>query len=168
MTIKNIRLAALAALCFALPAIAADTGPAEPAPAPAASASTRAASPLANARKAIEAKSFETAIEILTAHLASNPADADAENLLGFSYRKLAKPDLAKSFEHYAKCFKINPNHVGAHEYIGEAYLMDKKPAEAQKHLAALEKICGKDCPEYKMLFKSIADYLAGRPSTGY
>jgi hypothetical protein len=38
---------------------------------------------------------------------------------------------------------------------------MDNKPEEAQKHLAALEKICGKNCEEYEDLAKAIADYQA-------
>jgi hypothetical protein len=57
---------------------------------------------------------------------------------------------------------QLDPKHKGAHEYIGEAYLMDKKPAEAEKHLASLEKICGnKTCEEYADLAKSLADYRA-------
>ena len=56
----------------------------------------------------------------------------------------------------------INPKHRGAHEYIGEAYLMDKKPAEAEQHLSQLEALCGnKTCEEYADLAKSIADYKA-------
>ena len=39
---------------------------------------------------------------------------------------------------------------------------MDKKPAEAQKHLAQLEILCGnKTCEEYADLAKAIADYTA-------
>jgi hypothetical protein len=38
---------------------------------------------------------------------------------------------------------------------------MDRKPAEAEKHLAELEKICGRGCEEYAELAKSIADYKA-------
>jgi hypothetical protein len=55
---------------------------------------------------------------------------------------------------------RIDPRHKGAHEYIGQAYLMEKRPAEAEKHLAELEKICGnKTCGEYTDLARSIADY---------
>ena len=61
---------------------------------------------------------------------------------------------------HLLETLKLDPRHKGAHEYIGEAYLMDKKPAEAEKHLAELEKICGnKSCEEYADLAKAIADY---------
>ncbi|MCY7317839.1 MAG: hypothetical protein LH617_03760 [Ramlibacter sp.] len=80
-------------------------------------------------------------------------------NLLGYSYRKRATPDLANAFEHYNTALRIQPRHKGAHEDIGEAYLMDRKPAEAEKHLAELERICGnRTCEEYADLAKSIAD----------
>lgn len=50
--------------------------------------------------------------------------------------------------------------HRGAHEYIGEAYLMDNKPEEAKRHLAELEKICGnRTCEEYADLAKAIAEF---------
>ena len=118
---------------------------------------------LTNARKAIEAKDWARAKTELDAALREEPRNADVHNLLGYSYRKRANPDLPKAFEHYNMALKLNPNHRGAHEYIGEAYLMDKKPAEAEKHLAALEKICGnKTCEEYEDLAKSIAKYKAG------
>ena len=39
-------------------------------------------------------------------------------------------------------------------------HLMEKRPDEANKHLAQLESICGnKTCPEYVTLAKAIADY---------
>ena len=69
---------------------------------------------------------------------------------------------MVKAFEHYNIALKINPNHIGAHEYIGEAYLMDKKPVEAEKHLVSLEKICGnKTCEEFVDLQRAIAQYKA-------
>lgn len=117
---------------------------------------------LTAARKAIEAKDWARAKTELDAAWREDPRNADVHNLLGYSYRKRANPDLPKAFEHYNTALKLNPNHKGAHEYIGEAYLMDKKPAEAEKHLAALEKICGnKTCEEYEDLAKSIAAYKA-------
>ena len=40
---------------------------------------------------------------------------------------------------------------------------MDKKPAEAEKHLVQLEALCGnKTCEEYADLAKAIADYKIG------
>jgi Flp pilus assembly protein TadD len=116
---------------------------------------------LAAGRKAIEAKDWNRAITELNAAERDDPRNADVHNLLGYSYRKRVNPDLPKAFEHYNTALKIDPNNRGIHEYIGEAYLMDRKPAEAEKHLAELEKICGRGCEEYGELAKSIADYKA-------
>lgn len=115
---------------------------------------------LATARKAIDAKDWSRAMFELSQAVREEPRNADAHNLLGYSYRKRASPDLAKAFEHYNTALKLNPRHKGAHEYIGEAYLIDKKPDEAEKHLAELEKICGNtSCEEYADLAKAIAEY---------
>ena len=69
---------------------------------------------------------------------------------------------MPKAFEHYTTALKLNLNHKGAHEYIGEAYLMDGKPAKAEEHLARLKTICGGSaCEEYDDLAKSLAAYKA-------
>ena len=114
------------------------------------------------ARKAIDAKDWSRAMFELNQAVREEPRNADVHNLLGYSYRKRAAPDITKAFEHYKTALSLNPKHKGAHEYIGEAYLVDKKPAEAEKHLAALEAICGnKTCEEYADLAKALADYKA-------
>jgi Flp pilus assembly protein TadD len=136
---------------------AADTSVSAPVP-----ASPSVSERLAAARKAIDAKDWGKAMAELSQAVRDDPRNADVHNLLGYSYRKRANPDLAKAFEHYNTALKLNPKHKGAHEYIGEAYLMDKKPAEAEKHLAQLQTLCGnKTCEEYEDLAKSIADYRA-------
>ena len=151
MQVKLLSLLALAALT--LNVYAADTPfstPAEP--------SVRERMSLA--RKALEVHDYGKAVSELRTVVRTDPRNADAHNLLGYSYRKSPQPDLAKAFEHYNTALKLDPRHKGAHEYIGEAYLMDRKPAEAGKHLAELEKICGnRSCEEYADLAKSIADY---------
>lgn len=135
-------------------AYAADTGPSTPQP----TASDR----MSIARDAIKANKWSVAIAELRLAVRDEPKNADAHNLLGYSYRKQAKPDMAKSFEHYNTALKLDPMHKGTHHYIGVAYLMDKKPAEADKHLALLEKSCGnRTCPEYLDLAKTIAAFKA-------
>jgi Flp pilus assembly protein TadD len=150
----NIRLlAAIFALCGAAHAV--DSEP------PAAAARQDR---VAKARQAIAGKDWDVAVRELQAAIRDNPQDADAHNLLGYSYRKRARPDLAKSLEHYGIALKINPDHKGAHEYIGEAYLMQGKPAEAEAHLARLEQICGgRGCEEYQDLARSIDAWKARR-----
>jgi Tfp pilus assembly protein PilF len=146
-----LTVTALAAVCAA--ATAADT-PSMAAP--------EASDRLASARSAIQAKDWKKAIAELNAAVKAEPKNADAHNLLAYSNRKQAQPNLLKAFEHYKIALQLDPKHKGAHEYIGEAYLMDKKPEEAEKHLATLEKLCGnKTCEEYVDLSKSLAAYRA-------
>jgi Tfp pilus assembly protein PilF len=156
MNIKHLFavLAAVSALAHA-----ADTGASF---SPATSRATPVSERLATARKAIEAKDWTRAMAELEAAERADSRNADVHNLMGYTYRKRATPDLSKAFEHYNTALKLDPKHKGAHEYIGEAYLMDKKPDEAEKHLAELEKLCGnKTCEEYADLSKSIAAYKA-------
>jgi Flp pilus assembly protein TadD len=117
------------------------------------------------ARAAIAKKGWGRALYDLQAAARQEPGNAEIHNLLGYTYRMRDTPNLPKAFEHYNKALEINPNHRGAHEYIGEAYLMDKKPDQAQKHLDALEKICGnKTCEEYDDLAKALAEYRKNKP----
>jgi len=113
------------------------------------------------ARKAIEAKDYKAAVGHLTKAVQELPNDADAESMLGYSYRKLGTFD--KSMEHYQRALKLDSNHLYAHEYLGELYLDMNQPANAEKQLAALKKACpffGK-CEEYDDLKKAIDAYKA-------
>ena len=47
----------------------------------------------------------------------------------------------------------------GAHEYIGEAYLMVNDLPNAEKHLAALRQICLLPCEELDDLDKAVTAY---------
>ncbi len=106
------------------------------------------------AKKAIEAKQWDKALYSLKYVKAE---DAEVYNLTGYASRKLGKMDDA--FRNYKIALQMNPNHRGAHEYVGEAYLMTNNPAMAEQHLVALEKICGQGCEEYKDLAREIAEY---------
>ena len=118
------------------------------------------ADPLRSARDAIAAQQWSKALDLLKAQLPSLNRNADLHNLLGFAYRKQAWPDLEKAFEHYRLTLDIDPGHRGAHEYIGEAYLMRKQPAKAREHLQALQRLCGGTaCEEYQDLAKALAGY---------
>ena len=84
---------------------------------------------------------------------------ADIYNLLGFSYRKLENPELDKSFAAYMMALEIDPEHAGAHEYLGELYLMRDQKNQAIKMLSKLETIVGKNAEEYKDLLEAIENY---------
>jgi tetratricopeptide (TPR) repeat protein len=113
----------------------------------------------AQGKRAVEARDWKTAIKWLTAAEKRAGSNADIQNYLGFAYRNDGQLDA--SFKHYALALKIDPRHRGAHEYIGEAYLMTKNLAKAEEHLAALKRVCPAICEEYDDLSKKIADYRA-------
>ena len=112
-------------------------------------------------KKAIERKDWKSAVDALSRALKRKPESADIHNYLGYAYRHL--DDLTLSFTHYKEALRIDPNHRGAHEYIGQAYLKVGQPDKAAEHLARLEQICGKRCEEYQDLAKSIGAYQKGK-----
>lgn len=110
-------------------------------------------------KKAIEAKDWDAAIKALTAAAQRDSNSADVYNLLGYAYRNTGQIDVA--FKHYQRALQIDPRHLGAHEYIGEAYLIANNPAKAEEHLASLKRFCPAICDEYGDLRKKIAEYRA-------
>lgn len=112
-------------------------------------------------KKAIERKDWKVAVDALSKALIRSPESADIHNYLGYAHRHL--DDLTQSFAHYNEALRIDPNHRGANEYIGQAYLKASQPEKAAEHLARLEKICGKRCEEYQDLARSINAYHQGK-----
>jgi hypothetical protein len=54
---------------------------------------------------------------------------------------------------------RSSPRHRGAHEYIGEAYLIVNNLAKAEEHLAARRQICLIPCEEFEELKDKIEAY---------
>jgi Flp pilus assembly protein TadD len=111
----------------------------------------------AAARKAIAAKQWEEAIARLRKAEVRHPDHADLQNDLGYAHRNLGQFDAA--FKHYERAIELEPRHRGAHEYIGEAYLLVGDVPNAEKHLAALRAICLLPCEELTDLEKAFAKY---------
>jgi cytochrome c-type biogenesis protein CcmH/NrfG len=101
------------------------------------------------------------AAEALRSGVAKDPANAEYHNLYAYSLRKGPKPDMDLVFKHYNEALRLDPRHRGAHEYIGEAYLMVGNLAKAKEHLAQLDKLCFFACEEFSDLKKAIAEYEA-------
>jgi tetratricopeptide (TPR) repeat protein len=139
-------------------AFAADTAPPPPPP-----AAARVADPLAPARMAIKAQRWPAAIDELRKLNASD--NADWHNLMGYSMRKQAQPDLAAAQRHYDEALRINPTHQGALEYSGELALMKGDLPTAEARLASLSKLCHSPCEPLDDLKKSITRYKAGGKS---
>ena len=114
------------------------------------------------AEKHIDNKSYDKSLKLLkklTKREDLGTKRADIYNLLGFSYRKLENPDLDKSFAAYMMALELDPNHAGAHEYLGELYLMRDDLDKASNILLELETLVGKDAQEYIDLLKAIENY---------
>ena len=110
-------------------------------------------------KAAMDQKNWPEAVKRFQQAALRDPESADLHNYLGFSYRNLKQMDLA--FKFYKRSIQLNPRHRGAHEYIGEAYLMVNDLANAEKHLAALRNICLLPCEELADLEKAVKDYRA-------
>jgi tetratricopeptide (TPR) repeat protein len=107
--------------------------------------------------KAIEAKQYGKAIPLLESSIKRTPDDADAWNWLAYATRLNGEP--AKSIPLYEKALAIDPKHLGAHEYIGEAYLALNDLPKAKEHLARLDRLCIFSCEQYRDLKKAIQAY---------
>ena len=81
---------------------------------------------------------------------------ADVYNLLGVSYRKQSEPNLDKAFEAYRIALDANPEHLGAHEYLGELYITLGNMNKANEMLLKLETIAGTNSMEYRKLKSAI------------
>ena len=114
---------------------------------------------LEQARAAIGKQDWAGAQNILREAVARNPQSADYHNLYAYSIRKGANPAMDLVFRHYNEALRLDPKHRGAHEYIGEAYLMSGNVAKAKEHLAQLDRLCTFGCEEYTKLKKDIAAY---------
>ena len=116
---------------------------------------------LREARTLISEERYEEALAKLEEMITSDDGNADAWNLVGFSYRKLERYEPA--MEGYARALAIDPRHTEAIEYLGELYLALDDLAQAEEQLARLGEICGSDCEEYEELEEAIARYKAAR-----
>ena len=114
---------------------------------------------LAEARRHIQAKKWPDAIAELKR--VNDGGNADWNNLMGYSLRKQASPDLAGAERHYDAALRIAPTHLGALEYSGELMLMKGDLAKAEQRLAQLARACASACEEYADLKDDVARFKA-------
>ncbi len=109
----------------------------------------------AAAVRSIKHKDFVRGLDLLTEVVARNPKDADAWNYTGFANRMIGR--FPEAFAAYQQALAINPNHLGAHEYLGELFVQTGDLAKAKAQLARLETLCTADCRQYQELAAAIA-----------
>ncbi|MFO1162830.1 MAG: tetratricopeptide repeat protein [Reyranellaceae bacterium] len=155
---RSVLLATATALSLAFAATAFAAGGADPAP-------TKPVDPnFTRAKAMIEARDYKGALPLLQQVVAKDGKNADAYNLMGYATRSSGDP--TGSLQYYQQALAIDPRHLGAHEYIGEAYLMLGRVQDAEQHLARLDSLCVFGCSEYRMLKTAIANFKAGKRPT--
>ncbi len=117
------------------------------------------------AREAIAQKDWGRAAELLQAHVKVFPEDADAYSLLGYTQRQLGRFDLSLSA--YERALAIDPQHPGAHAYMGMLMLTLGQRERAIQLLNKLEQICQPPCEPWQQLQRAI-DSAGQAPSGGY
>ena len=110
---------------------------------------------------AAQQNDWKSAAAAMQTALQSSPNNADYHNLYAYSLRKSGTSQMDLVFKHYNEALRLDPKHRGAHEYIGEAYLMVGNVAKAKEHLGQLDKICFFGCSEFNELKQSISTYEA-------
>ncbi len=104
---------------------------------------------------------YAAAITAFKTVTASDPRNADALNMLGYSHRKIGQFD--QSMAYYRQALTVDPNHRGALEYQGELFLQLGDPAMAKRNLTRLDRLCPRGCPEQADLKAAIDAHHAGR-----
>ena len=92
-------------------------------------------------------KRYSKAQKILLDSNKKKPKQADTLNYLGFTTRKLGNYEKGEEF--YLEGLKIDPNHIGINEYLGELYVVTNRIDLAKERLEIL-KSC--NCEEYEEL----------------
>lgn len=120
---------------------------------------SRDAPDLTAVRAKIKAKDWPAALAEL--RMISNTVQhADVYSLLGFVNRNMGEHKTALVC--YRKALSFDPNHKGAHEYLGELFVKIGDMAQAHVHEVFLQRLCPAGCEELEDLQKAIA---AGPPA---
>jgi len=109
----------------------------------------------------IDEKRFDEAIALLEKVVEEENDSPDLWSLLGFAYRNTGQADMA--FAAYNKALLIDPEHIGANEYLGELYLQVGDLEKAKAQLRIIDDVCVSGCPSFDQLKAAIAAYEAGK-----
>jgi Flp pilus assembly protein TadD len=111
----------------------------------------------ASAKAAMDGKSWDEAVRLFNRAAVRHPDNADLQNYLGYANRNLKRYDAALT--HYKRAIELDPRHRGAHEYLGETYLLLGDLRSAERHLKALKDICLLPCEQLDDLQKAVDEF---------
>ncbi len=113
---------------------------------------------LQKARALIDSKDWSGAVSELETARDAFPRNADVYNLLGYANRKLRR--FERAIRNYRLALKLDPNHKGALEYLGEFYIETGRIEKARETERYLAKLCPDGCEE----FTDLRAAIAGKP----
>lgn len=104
----------------------------------------------------INQERYAEAFEALERTQAAVGPHADVLNYMGFTSRKLGRLDDALAY--YDEALTLDPNHLGATEYLGELYIQMGELGRARTQLARLDDLCAYGCAQREELARWIED----------
>ena len=107
------------------------------------------------AERLVKERRFKEALPVLQRVIGRDPGNADAYNYLAFSQRKVGLLDEAMG--NYMRALDLEPDHIGAREYLGELYLQLGQRDKAEEQLAVLVRLCPLGCEPREDLAQAIA-----------
>ena len=97
------------------------------------------------------------AIDQLHTELDNDQDNPDILSLLGYSYRKVLNYEDALTF--YQSALRVEPEHMGANQHLGELYVETGQLDKAQSQLELLDSLSLFASSEYAQLKESIEQY---------
>ncbi|MCH6565572.1 MAG: tetratricopeptide repeat protein [Proteobacteria bacterium] len=97
------------------------------------------------------------AIDQLHIELDNDQDNPDILSLLGYSYRKVLNYEDALTF--YQSALRVEPEHMGANQHLGELYVETGQLDKAQSQLELLDSLSLFASSEYAQLKESIEQY---------
>ena len=89
---------------------------------------------------------------------------SEYHNLMGYTLRHLGPDRLDKAISHYQEALRIDPTHIQAREYLGEAYLSMNRIDLAQEQLNRIEATClSQTCEPWQSLNQAILAHQGRR-----
>lgn len=111
-------------------------------------------------RRSLRDRDWTQALAHLETISRQNPEVIDRSeyhNLMGYTLRHLGPDRLDKAISHYQEALRIDPTHIQAREYLGQAYLTMNRIDLAQEQLKRIEATClSQTCEPWQSLNQAI------------